>query len=584
MENTVNIADLKTSGTNVDGQELRDFGNGMTEFDPLANGFEPEPEPVKKSDIERALEQCDDIVERKREEVDKFNDLIDQYGGEITEEELRAELGQEYITKALDDGVGGKFEDNPGENVDVSKTKEELEEEKDQANVDAQPSELDQLEQELEYDDSEDEVPTEAVPEPPSTPNPVMEKSKDINKVVVIDTNETHEKIQNIVRPSEPVTTANKVLNNVNESAPVEKKDNTDDLSDEDKDLAALEDDNEAPVDNFEEKLKIELEKKMRPVTKKYDLSKAVVVNKPVTVTNMLSGTTSINKKIFTWALMRSKRPITVKSFSATELNVLSSAMRNNNRSADVFKTIWEHLTGPSKGTDFHVWCKCTSYYDIDHIWFAIYGACYQDSNYLPFNCTACNNLTVTNDIPIYDMCKFTKPEYKDELNRILDMPEEPHMGEVFAEYRSQISDTIVVGFREPSIYDSIIVPTLLDSEFTQKYDDVIGVAAYIANIYQVKEVNGQVTLNPISLKVFQRNEVKTIKARIIQFAKVIRSLSSDQYNIMMSYINHMAEEDNITYGLPATTCDHCHKELPEERNAAADLVFMRHRLAILGA
>lgn len=558
MANAIDIAALKsnnTTGTNIDGADTRDFGNGLKEFDPAANGFEPEPEPERKSDIDRALEKLDEVAERKKEEVRKYNELLDQYGGEITEEELREELGQSHITKALQDGVGGKFEDNPGENVDVSKVTGN----KDEAptkpvNVQTQQSkDLEELEQEL---DEEDVVPSETHTNPVTPQNPVMQKSKKID-------NPTTSKV---INPS-PITNTN-----------------NDDLSEEDKDLAALEGDDEAPVDDFEQKLKAELEKKMRPVSKKYDLSNAVILDKPVTVSNMLSGAVKLDKKIFTWALMRSKRPIIMKSFSATELNILASASRNNSRSADVMKTIWEHLAGPCKGSDFHTWCKCTSYYDVNHIWFAIYGACYQDSNYLPFNCTKCNELTVTNDIPVYDMCKFSKPEYKDELEKIKTMQPEPQMSEVFAQYLTQITDTIVFGFREPSIYDSIIVPTLLDSEFTQKYNDIIGLFPYIADIYNVSDIGGQVSLKPIAVKEFVNNEVKTIKARIIQYAKIIRSLESDQYNIIMSYINNMTEEENITYGLPATTCDHCHNELPEERNLAADLVFMRHRLGVLGA
>lgn len=562
MANAIDIAALKSSNndsTNIDGKATRDFGNGLKEFDPSANGFEPEPEPERKSDVDRALEQLDEVAARKKEEVRKYNELLDQYGGEITEEELREELGQGFVTDALQDGVGGKFEENPDETKDVSSNVPGLAEEKpdNPVNIETpQSKELDELEQELEDEVNEEEPVVE--PEQPQ-PNPVMQRSKKIDN-----------------SPS----TAPKAIH----PSPVIADRKDDDMSEEDKDLAALENDDEAPVDDFEQKLKKELEKKMRPVSKKYDLSNAVILDKPVTVSNMLSGTVPLDKKIFTWALMRTKRPIIMKSFSATELNILASASRNNSRSADVMKTIWEHIAGPCKGDDFHTWCKCTSYYDVDHIWFSIYGACYQDSNYLPFNCTSCNELTVTNDIPVYDMCKFAKPEYKEELERIKNLPPEPTMSNVFAEYLSQISDNIVIGFREPSIYDSVIVPTLLDSEFTRKYDDMIGLSAYIANIYQVSEIGNQVTLKPVSVKEFPNNEVKTLKARIIQYAKVIRSLTSDEYNIIMSYINHMQEDENITYGLPATTCDHCHKELPEERNMAADLVFMRHRLAILGA
>ena len=167
------------------------------------------------------------------------------------------------------------------------------------------------------------------------------------------------------------------------------------------------------------------------------------------------------------------------------------------------------------------------------------------------------------------------------ERNRKL--PEDPKMGNVFAEYRVQISDTIVAGFREPSIYDAVIAPNMFDTEFKNKYNDIIGICAYISNIYVLEETPQGIALRPIAVKTFINNELKTAKARIIQYAKIIRSLNSDQYNIIMGHINAITVEPAVTYGLPSISCDHCGKEIPEERNAAADLVFMRHRLAILG-
>ena len=145
------------------------------------------------------------------------------------------------------------------------------------------------------------------------------------------------------------------------------------------------------------------------------------------------------------------------------------------------------------------------------------------------------------------------------------------------------MSDSIVIGLREPSIYDAVIVPTLFDADFNNKYRDMIGLNAYISNIYKAVDTGAQVKLCPIAVKQFIGNETKSVKARIIQYAKIIRSLTSDQYNIIMGHVNTLNETDTIYYRLPSVTCDHCKKEIPEEREAAADLVFMRHRLGILG-
>lgn len=571
---SIDISALKTGNTepteskNIDGNELRDFGGGMKEFDPAANGFFKQEEPEHKSDSTKALECFDEQLKKRQEEVRIYNELLDQYGGEITEEQLREELGQERVTDLLQDGVGGKNEDNPGNkpmpDVMPKESRDALENTEQ-----VQPSELDELEKELE-DDSYME---------PAKPNMTVAEmaTPPVEREMVIATPPKTETAQDKVSGTASLVSN---IGNMSESTPDENG-----MTEEDKDLAALDGDEvAAPTENFEAKLKKELDKKMRPISVKYDLSSAVVSNQPITVTNTLSNVIPLDKKTFTWALFRSKRPITMRSFSAIELNNLSGAMRNTSRSREIFKTLWDHSVGSGKGKDFDTWAKCTSYFDVDHIWFSVYGACFQDSNYLPFSCNKCDNLTVSADVPIMDMVKFSKPEYKTELENIINMPGEPNMGNIFVEYRTQVSDNIVIGFREPSIYDAIIVPTLLDKEFKDKYDETINLCAYIANIYNISVENGQVTLRPIAVKEFRNNETKTLKARIIQYTKIIKSLTSDQYSMIVGHINTITEEDNVNYGLPSTTCDHCKAELPEERDAAADLVFMRHRLGILGA
>ena len=74
--------------------------------------------------------------------------------------------------------------------------------------------------------------------------------------------------------------------------------------------------------------------------------------------------------------------------------------------------------------------------------------------------------------------------------------------------------------------------------------------------------VNNRVELHPIAVKQFVGNETKSIKARIIQYAKIIRSLTSDQYNIIMGHINALNDTDTLYYRLPCISCDHCKKEI----------------------
>lgn len=554
--NTIDISQLKSGNVdapakNIDGHEQRDFGNGMKEFDPAANGFKKEEKQLKPNDKDRALMEFDKQMESRREEVEQFNELIDQYGGQISEEELREELNQQHITEILHDGSGDKFEDKNTKVVEMAAPAKE--------NVPVQQSsELDELERELDDDMADEHI---AVPaHKPET-------------VEVAKPTTAAQTIQEELKPEPPkyIPVPDKT-----------KEKNIPELSDEDKDLAALEGDVEAPTEDFDAKLKAELSKKMKPVTKKFDLSAVAVSNKPITVSNATNKVVRMDKKIFTWALPRSKRPVSVKAFTATELNVLQSYVENRSRSRDVFKTIWDHIIG-NKGDSFDTWAKCTSYFDVDHLWFAIYGACFNGANYLPYTCPKCNEVTVANDIPLETMCKSDKPGAKEEIEKLRHIADDPDFGNVFAGYRVQVSDQFVFEFKEPSIYDTVIVPTMFDAEFSRKYSDIIGVCAYISNIYCIDMEGDSPVLRPIAVKEFINNETKTQKAKVIQYAKIIRTLESDQYSIIMGHVNAMNESDSVYYCLPAVSCDHCKQEIEEERSAAADLVFMRHRLAILG-
>ena len=356
---------------------------------------------------------------------------------------------------------------------------------------------------------------------------------------------------------------------------------------DEDADLAALDDTTEDDPDNtkdFEEKLKVEITKKMRPVSKKYDLSSMTVINSPVTVNNVLGSIIPINKKSFTWALMRSQRPITMTKFSGTELSNLNSMVQNTAQSVDVLRNLYEHIIGAGKGDDFYKWAKCTCFADINHIWFCAYGACFNDCNYIPYSCAECNEVTIADSIDLMSMVVYTNPKFKDTLQEILKMPADPVMGNVFAEYRVPISDTIVIGFKEPSIYDMIVAPRSFDGEFRDKYEDIIGYIPYIADIYIVgQDDNGNIGLRKVVTKVYPNNEAKTMKAKVIQYAKLIRSLDSDSYNLITGHVGAINRAEDIYYQMPEITCDHCKATIEAGRTGAADLLFTRHRLAVLG-
>ena len=578
------IKDQKPAeGKNISGNELRDFGDGLKEFDPAANGFEPEKVEMKESDKDRALNGFVNSLQARQDEVDRYNDLLDQYGGSITEEELREELGQSNITKILRDGTGDKYEDPDNEATVNAKKEEEAVAEAAKEEEPATSSELEELEAELA---AEDETTTNIEHHSTYTleydngsnrrwvAHPTSIVADDIAPTPV--ENKKEEDTDTLKKADDITPTAEKV------ESPKE-----DDMSQEDADLAALDDVNAAPVEDFDSKLKVELEKKMKPVSRKLDLSNITIVNKAVSVSSVLNTSIPIDRRVYTWALMKSGRPITMKGFTASELNTLQSTIadaRTNQPSRETIKQIWDHIV--YKGPDFDAWCKSTAFQDLEHIWFAIYGACFGNSNYVPFSCPSCNELTVSSTIPITDMCKYKNDEVKEKVSNIINMPPvSTDAYDKFATYLVQISDYMVVAFKEPSIYDVIIFPSMFDAEFRRKYDDAISMCVYVDQIYAVGYgADKAPTLAPIDVKKWPNNETKSMKAKVIQYAKILRSLPSDQYNIILKHISNMNEEPELTYELPAITCDHCKAEIPAEQTAASELVFMRHRLGMLGA
>lgn len=613
MGNTIDISQLKSGATpptpdknegkNIDGQDLRDFGGGLKEFDPTANGFEPEKVEFSKSDKDKALEACDAMFDRMEAEVAAYNDLLEMNGGVVTEEELREHLGQQGLTKWLQDGKGQKYEEKPEQEIPETQVTD------DQATTPVEEktsSELDELERELEEDydleDTQQPVQEEPVKETKSFADTIKEKdeaerakqqsmyviSTEQPKVMVgpAPTKESKIKAESVGEATGLGDAKNPVAGFATDGTIniADRKTTSDGESQEDKDLAALDDDYEAPVDDFEEKLKAELAKKIKPVTKHYDLSSMTIAAKPISVNNAITNIGGNITRTFKWPLLHSNRPIVMKGYSATELNELSnlSSDRNGNP-VDVFKNMWDHLAA-GKGQDFRTWTKCTSYYDVNHIWFAIYGACFKDTNYVPYSCGSCNELMVSTDIPVEKMVKFDSEKVKEKFNQIMSMPIEPDMGNIKAKARVQISDTLVADFSEPSIYDAVIMPNNLDAEFRQKYNDVIGLMGYLDDLYIIRDFGNGPQLSPIAIKEFRDNEIKQVKAKIIQYAKIIRSLPSDQHNIILATITSMNEAEDMSYQLPAVTCEHCGKEIPSDINSAYDLVFLRHRLALLGA
>lgn len=543
----------------ITNQPVRDFGNGMKEFSPEANGFEPAEVEVPESTKDQALRMLDEVViPKKIAEMQAMNDAIDLAGGELTEEEFRETLGQGFITQQLHDGAGDINDDQT-----ESKTTDTPKLENNKKSID---KEIEELERDLEMDDTN--IKEFIQPNENKVKEEIIEANKPIDNKE--DENTAYEDTS--YKKYEEVTKC-------------EFNDNKEELSEEDKDLKALEGEISDPND-FEEKLKKAISDAMAPVNKQLGIEGFVISKKPVNANNVISFPNT-QKKVFKWALYSSKQPIAMTPFTADELTNISANSRDATTAISAFHTIYDHIASP-KSKSFDSWAKSISFFDVNHLYMAIYGACFNDANYIPYSCPHCQSVLVTSNTNIMDMVKFKNDEAKKTFCSIMDMPFTEHMGNRYVTEVIPISQQYAVAIKEPSLYSAFIEIGNLDREFRDKYSDVLQIVMYIDNIYVIDRSKSPVELHPIMYKEYSNNEVKTFKSRIIQWAKIIRKLNSDEYNNIASAIMAIDKQDSIdavTYKTPSTTCNNpkCKKEIPEEVQNARDLVFTRHQLGIYG-
>lgn len=651
MANTINLSSLKSSnkGRNIDGKELRDFGNGKKEFDPTENGIFAAPEEERKSDRDIALEALDNQLADRRKEAEEFNRLLDEHDGVMTEEEYLKATGKSFISDMLDDHTTEEEKKEIEEMRAANRAAKEAEKQTaEKPKIVSMPNNNEELsEEDDDLDDIEKEILAEednTMPiargtevtgkfdqsqlqqsnphQPQVTPDnfvdpnlnrhqapqemkqvkPIVADTRTYNADVedkeieddILDDNIAlgTAEIKGLPKATIADTVATAVAGKVSFEAPVQQKQvvGDDGMTEEERDLAALDENDSISLDEDEEddedgeaywkKISKEYARKVKPAVKKLDLNAAVVSSEPVTVGTLIHKNTSVTN-IFKWVLPTSGRPFTMRSFTASELNSLGAMAGTASRAKDIIKSLWDHMVD-GKGDNFDKWCKVTSHKDLVHLWFGVYGGCFAGANHVPYVCPKCKQATIASDIDVYSMVEYKTPEDKEKVESILNMPMDADMGKIMPVTRIQISDNIVIDFKDPSVYD-ILTTNLIDNATRQKYAEGAAMLPYISNIYYIEEAPEGIRLRPLSDKVYPGNEAKTLKRKAIEYSMIIRSLNSEQYSTVSSYISQMTDsDDGITYIYPETTCDHCHVTIPKIETNASEMVFTRHRLAIV--
>ena len=351
----------------------------------------------------------------------------------------------------------------------------------------------------------------------------------------------------------------------------------------EEDDSDTNENDTDADSEVINSKLKEAVKSKIKPVAKKYDLSAFTVSKKPVALNAVLEKVENPNLKAADWVAYNTGNKFRMIGFTGAEIDKLANPGGNRMQSESVrYKMLYDHIIDADKPATMEQWAKVTSFFDIENYWFGAFRATFEGTAYMPItNCPVDNkHVFLTDNLDIMQFVKFENDEAKSRFNDIYS----GRIGTNKKIYTSDIvpvSEDFAVAFREPSIFNMVFEIAMLDQEFLNKYRDIIALVSYIDDIYYINKSN--MTLDPIEYRHYPNNTAKTAKSKIIQFAKAIRKLSSDQYHAILMYIQEITNTGNhITYQIPEVTCIECGATIPSMDISADELVFTRHRLAAL--
>lgn len=351
-----------------------------------------------------------------------------------------------------------------------------------------------------------------------------------------------------------------------------------DDEEDSNEDNDVLDEDDEKDV----EEIKKSIKDKIIPIVHSIDLSKFTINSKPISINKLLSHKAP-NYNTADWVLYSSKRSITVSELSGPEIEKLDPRNTSGNRLntyKGIYEIIYKHLVDANK-PEFETWLKSMNFFDINHLYFAIYRACFSGTNSIPYSCPECGKMFME-DIDINKLVKYKNDDVKKEVEKIL-AGDTTTTDSVFNVELKQISDDYVVALRDPSVYNVIFETASLDQEFTDKYKDLLGIISYIDAFYKIDRENN--SLAPVSTSPDPDNMVKTTKRKIKIYYEILSTLTSDQYYALTSYVKNINDRsEEVTYVLPEVTCPKCKHKIAEAAQTADAILFTRHRLGAIAS
>jgi hypothetical protein len=430
-------------------------------------------------------------------------------------------------------------------------------------------------------EDSDENIP-ETVNYPVNNDyDPIDEEDEEVEQAPVINYQPVEEKTDRTTATvNEPTTTT------VTKMEPVEvEEDDLDalmkDLDSADKELSSTSDDEEESFEEVRERFKESLDT-VKVARDPIDFSKFKISKNVISSAAILAGAgTPVTVKTADWALYHTGRSMTFSECRGPELDALYKNIRNANGVNSVIlplRFIHEHVVDANKPS-FEAWCKLIRTEDLESLYFGMYKACYGDANLLARACSGkdgCKKSSLI-DTDINKMVKFADDETEKKFKAILNRDTTTESTSVTSTML-QISDDFAISYSVPTLYSTFVQYATLKEEITNKYSDTLNTMAYIDGFFKINHET--MSLDPIAIKEYPNNLNKTVISRLKVYNSILKTLSSDQYNILMAKLSNISDDTKITYVYPEAVCPECGATIPEEEiDSMIGLLFTRARL-----
>ena len=312
------------------------------------------------------------------------------------------------------------------------------------------------------------------------------------------------------------------------------------------------------------------------------DLTKFQIAKEPVSsavALSVISGAS--HKKRCDHPLLHSRRNMTFEECSGPELDALRKTINNSNGVNGVIASlrfVYNHNIDANKKS-FETWCKSIRTEDIESLYFGMYKACYGDTNLVARSDSTekgCNKTSLI-DTPINDMIKLKDDEARKLYDNLMSQDTTNPGGKIKSQ-TMVVSDDIVISYSDPTLFSTFIQYASLKPEITKKYSDQLNTMAYIDGFFRIDYANNQ--LIPIAIKEYPNNINKTVMSKLKTYIDILKTLSNDQYNVMIGKLDNIIGESKISYIYPETICPECGNTIPEESvDSMLNLLFTRAQL-----